>query len=440
MASTMTALQTITVTSGGAATVVFNSIPQTYTDLVIKMSARTAYAGIYDIMNVQINGSSTVLATKQVYGTGTAVASDETVVANGYAWMGYPQANSATANVFSNQEITIPNYASSNYKSISYDAVDENNATASMMYFGAALWSSTKPITSIAFGSANAANWLQYSTFTLYGVYNSASEATPSVPTIGTATDAGTGTEAYVAFTPGANAGAVYTALSSPGSITGSNNYSPILVSGLTSGTAYTFTVKAANPATESAYSSASNSVTPVVPAGYYPIGTYTVTSGGASSLVFSSIPQTYKHLQIRGTDQQNYGSNDSGYTGIQLNSTNTAKWNRHQMWGTGSSVAAYGLGASNNNWGTVGASGLVGTRTQYFAANIIDIYDYTSTAKYKTVKAFGGLDLAGASGSNIGIYTSTWQDTAAVSSITMNGSNGPFKVGSTYTLYGILG
>ena len=88
----------------------------------------------------------------------------------------------------------------------------------------------------------------------------------PSVPTIGTATDGGTGTTVNVAFTPGGIAGSNYTALSTPGSITATGTSSPITVSGLTAGTAYTFKVKATNSIGDSGYSASSNSVTPVVP------------------------------------------------------------------------------------------------------------------------------------------------------------------------------
>lgn len=89
----------------------------------------------------------------------------------------------------------------------------------------------------------------------------------PQAPTIGTATAGNT--TASVAFTAGATGGkavSVYTATSSPGSITGTNSVSPITVSGLTNGTAYTFTVTATNANGTSTASSASNSVTPVNP------------------------------------------------------------------------------------------------------------------------------------------------------------------------------
>jgi hypothetical protein len=87
----------------------------------------------------------------------------------------------------------------------------------------------------------------------------------PGAPTIGTAT-AGNA-QAAVSFTAPAVTGGPaitsYTATSSPGGITGSAASSPITVSGLTNGTAYTFTVTATNSIGTGAASAASNSVTP---------------------------------------------------------------------------------------------------------------------------------------------------------------------------------
>ncbi len=105
-------------------------------------------------------------------------------------------------------------------------------------------------------------------------------------PTIGTAT-AGNGSASVTFTAPGADGGTPitkYTAISSPGFLTGFATASPVTVSGLSNGTAYTFTVVASNAAGISAPSSTSNSVTPAAPA----LFTTTVTTtadGGAGSL-----------------------------------------------------------------------------------------------------------------------------------------------------------
>ena len=87
----------------------------------------------------------------------------------------------------------------------------------------------------------------------------------PSSPTIGTATKTGT-TTATVAFTPPTSTGGKpvggYTVTSTPGSISAFGSSSPIAVTGLTSGTQYTFSVIAANEIGFSAPSQESNAIT----------------------------------------------------------------------------------------------------------------------------------------------------------------------------------
>lgn len=96
----------------------------------------------------------------------------------------------------------------------------------------------------------------------------------PGTPTIGTATTSASQT-VEVSFTAptylGKPTGTSYIATSNPGSITGTSSTSPVTVSGLTNGTAYTFTVKLNNGVVDSLSSEASNSVTPVVPGPFFP-------------------------------------------------------------------------------------------------------------------------------------------------------------------------
>jgi len=166
MSTNMTLIEAKTL---GASTsnVTFSSIPQTYTDLKLVMSVRDTVTGTgnaWVAFDIYFNGSNTNLSGKHLFGTGSAAGSNS--VAYGYANEG-----GTTSNTFSNNEIYIPNYTSSNYKSYSADQVTENNATAALSSLIAGLWSSTSAITSItcsALGTAFAAN----STFYLYGISN----------------------------------------------------------------------------------------------------------------------------------------------------------------------------------------------------------------------------------------------------------------------------
>lgn len=111
--------------------------------------------------------------------------------------------------------------------------------------------------------------------------------AIPSFATIGTATDAGTNVSygsgsVSVPFTPSATGGLATTfiATSSPGGITGTASSSPVTVTGLTQGTAYTFTVVASNSYGNSAATSSSNSVTPTSVPQAPTIGSPSVSTG----------------------------------------------------------------------------------------------------------------------------------------------------------------
>lgn len=112
----------------------------------------------------------------------------------------------------------------------------------------------------------------------------------PGAPTIGTATAGNT--QASVTFSaPASNGGASitgYTVTSSPGGITATGAASPIVVTGLTNGTAYTFTVTATNSAGTGSASSASNSATPNNNLPGAPTGVSASGSNAQASITFT--------------------------------------------------------------------------------------------------------------------------------------------------------
>jgi hypothetical protein len=177
MSANYVLLEKVTVGSSGASSVTFNNIPQTgYTDLVVKFSARDDISGqVNDNITVSFNGSSANGTSKELYGTGSAAGSGSlsNVKSN------YITGAGATSSTFSNNEIYIPNYTSSNYKSVSSDGVAESNTAGAYMALEAGLWSQTAAIISITFTSGNSANFVANSTFYLYGI--SAVGTTPTV-------------------------------------------------------------------------------------------------------------------------------------------------------------------------------------------------------------------------------------------------------------------
>jgi hypothetical protein len=166
MPNTYVAIATVTVGAGGASTIEFTSIPQTYTDLLVKISARGNPSYVNSSFFIEPNGLTTSKTARRLYGNGSSASTDtnEYIEGNG---------SISTALVFANLEIYIPNYTSSNYKSISIDNVTENNATLAYTFFISILWSNTSAITSLTFNPYSTDIFNQYSTATLYGIKNS---------------------------------------------------------------------------------------------------------------------------------------------------------------------------------------------------------------------------------------------------------------------------
>lgn len=171
MATTFTKIADYTVGSGGAASIDFTSIPATYTDLVLKCSLRGNGGATIRSAKFQINGSSaSMYSAKILDGNGASASSASSGTDTSIYWGGWANDTNSTANTFSNYEIYIPNYAGSQYKSISMDGVAENNATTAYARLLAGLVSTSSAITSI--NIVGEVSFVQHSTATLYGVSN----------------------------------------------------------------------------------------------------------------------------------------------------------------------------------------------------------------------------------------------------------------------------
>jgi hypothetical protein len=171
MANTFVKIASATVGSGGTSSVVFSSIPQTYTDLIIKASARSTRAGLdEDGFTIQLNSSTTGYTYRTSIANGTNFINLITTYEQ--VWSGEVNAGSSTASIFNNLEAYIPNYTESSVKLYFVDAAQENNATTAYLSMNAISQSSTNAITSITLGAANG-NLVQHSTLYLYGVKNS---------------------------------------------------------------------------------------------------------------------------------------------------------------------------------------------------------------------------------------------------------------------------
>ena len=172
MATAIELISSVTVGSGGAADIEFTSIPATYTDLLVKISARVD-SGAASGLNITFNNdTSTNYSRTTIRGNGSATLSNKTTSASNMSLITTNQGSTPTVNTFTNVEIYIPSYTVSQYKSVSIDATTENNDTTAYITAHAGLWTNTAAISSIQFTDSGAFNFVEYSTAYLYGISN----------------------------------------------------------------------------------------------------------------------------------------------------------------------------------------------------------------------------------------------------------------------------
>jgi hypothetical protein len=160
------------VLSSAAASVTFSAIPATYTDLVLRMSARRDVAAASGAFRMRFNGlTTTIYSYTDLTGSGSAAASAR---ASGSSAFLEPETvgNTATSNTFSSHEFYIPSYTASQNKPMSAFSVAENNTTAAEMSVAAYLLSSTAAINEILIYPPSG-NFMIGSSFYLYGIKNS---------------------------------------------------------------------------------------------------------------------------------------------------------------------------------------------------------------------------------------------------------------------------
>lgn len=162
-----------------------------------------------------------------------------------------------------------------------------------------------------------------------------------------------------------------------------------------------------------------------------------TTLSTSAASVTFSDIPQSYEHLQIRAILKDN--TNSTGATNIEMrfNSDSGSNYTRHYFRGTGTAVDS-GASTSDSKF-TVGTAIQNGAGlTNMFGAMIVDIFDYTNTNKYKTVRALSGQDSNGAGTQGTWLQSGVWMNTNTLTSISLFSSSSNINTYSSFALYGI--
>jgi hypothetical protein len=161
----------------------------------------------------------------------------------------------------------------------------------------------------------------------------------------------------------------------------------------------------------------------------YFSIATG-IGTGSNTTIDFNSIPQTFTHLQVRGSYLSSV--NDQvvlpSYNGVRTGGTYAI----HGIRGNGSSVSAYGL--TSYDFYQIGTA--TQSRTTMPEVFVLDILDYTNTNKYKTTRWLAGNDFNGSGGIELGSVL--WNNSAAITSISFPLSSGNFPTGSIISLYGV--
>lgn len=152
--------------TSGTGGVAFTSIPQGYTDIILRFSMRTSYSGT-DAFLLYVNGSGTG-KVKNLIATGnnTYEGYNQTTMYLSSTFGNY------TANTFNNGYLYFPNYSNSTtYKGFKGEIAVENNATANYLTMLTGLVQSNTAISSLGlYNGSSGLGFAQYSTATLYGI------------------------------------------------------------------------------------------------------------------------------------------------------------------------------------------------------------------------------------------------------------------------------
>jgi hypothetical protein len=168
----MDLIQTVTVGAGGAASIEFGAsgtLPQTFTDLYLVTSLRSNRSSpdTEDSVKIEFNNVTTGYNGRWLRGDGANTNSNTFSTA---FFLQNQNAGGTTSNIFSNANVYVPNYTSSNNKCLSVDTVNENNGTTAWALIVAGLWSNTAAITSVKLTPNVGTGFLQYSSASLYGI------------------------------------------------------------------------------------------------------------------------------------------------------------------------------------------------------------------------------------------------------------------------------
>ena len=177
---------------------------------------------------------------------------------------------------------------------------------------------------------------------------------------------------------------------------------------------------------------------TPSGPTDYEQIATIFGT-GSATSVLFSNIPQTYKHLQLRAMIRTSFNANvDTIFAFNFNNNTNDTQSAVHRLYGTGASV--FSTGSTGNYSAALGLTPANTSTANAHGALILDVLDYNNTSKLKTLRSMYGM--TGTTQPEVGMHSALPTAILGTNAITTMqiAFNGNITSSSRFSLYGIKG
>ena len=155
--------------------------------------------------------------------------------------------------------------------------------------------------------------------------------------------------------------------------------------------------------------------------------------TGSSGTITFSSIPSTYKHLEIRQISRVSVVASDCN---LRFNSDTGSNYSWHRLMGNGS--AASSAAGVSNTYIELPATSYSSLLSNVYGTSVTSILDYADTNKFKTVRSLGGFE---DNSSGLVLFCSgNWRSTSAVTSISLITGSGSWTTDTRFALYGIKG
>lgn len=158
--------------------------------------------------------------------------------------------------------------------------------------------------------------------------------------------------------------------------------------------------------------------------------------SGSAATFDLTSIPSTYQHLELRCILKDARGTYNDSESYMRFNNDTVNNYALHRLIGNGSSATSEAVTSSGAYSIPIHTASSV--QSNVFSACVIQILDYASTSKYKTVRILNGYDFNGSG--NIEFQSGLWMSTSAINRITFTPLTANYNANAQVALYGIKG